>query len=143
MKKLLSVFSASIVAGTICFSCGAPEKIITARCQRVDGHYVVSGKDVREVQTKLSQVLPSLVKLVPHFVAGKSQGFKVYEMREGSVVSSCGFMNNDIVISLNGRELMLPNTPWPFRASTWDFTVLRDDKKIVLHIVRKPDTGDE
>lgn len=47
----------------------------------------------------------SHLRLVPSFVQGKPEGFKVFGIRQGGVVDLLGVKNGDVVTAVNGQSL--------------------------------------
>lgn|GEM_PF-3061310 len=49
------------------------------------------------------------VRIVPAFKGGVSRGFKLFAVRQGSVIEALGFANGDTVLSINGLLLASPD----------------------------------
>ncbi|MCP3169049.1 hypothetical protein [Myxococcus qinghaiensis] len=47
-------------------------------------------------------------RIVPSFKDGKSQGFKLFSIREGSLYDKLGFQNGDVIQRVNGISLDTP-----------------------------------
>ncbi len=86
----------------------ASEEIGTS-VQKVDEfNYVVEKGEVDKVMNNLSQVA-SQARLVPNFKNGKSNGFKIFSIRPGSIFSKLGLKNGDIIQKVNGYEMNSPD----------------------------------
>lgn len=47
-------------------------------------------------------------RVVPWYVDGRSQGFKLFAVRAGSVPAQAGVQNGDVLVGLNGRPVLDP-----------------------------------
>lgn len=71
--------------------------------------YEITSKDplVDALQPKHSEVAMQ-ARIVPSFKDGKSQGFKLFSIREGSLYDKLGFQNGDVIQRVNGISLDTP-----------------------------------
>lgn len=78
------------------------------RIQRLsDSEYMVERAEVDQQLDNLNQLLTQ-VRAVPHFEGGKSTGFRLFAIRQGSLFDQIGLRNGDIVQTINGQEMSDP-----------------------------------
>jgi hypothetical protein len=82
---------------------GKPGPENAHRCVEVGDHYEVPAA----VAEDLGELSMS-IRVVPHFRAGETAGFKLYGIPGDSLPASCGFTNSDVIVSLNGIALTGP-----------------------------------
>ncbi len=74
--------------------------------------------------------LAKTVRLVPSVRNGKSNGFKLYAIRAKGILARLGFLNGDLLMRINGRELSSPEKALEIYAA------LRDATELVVEIER-------
>ncbi|MFY2559023.1 hypothetical protein ACN469_15440 [Corallococcus terminator] len=74
-----------------------------------ENSYEITSKEplVDALQPKHSEVAMQ-ARIVPAFKDGKSQGFKLFSIREGSLYDKLGFQNGDVIQRVNGISLDTP-----------------------------------
>lgn len=70
------------------------------------------------------------LRAVPHFEGGKSVGFRLFAIRQGSLFDQIGLRNGDIIQRINGNEINDPA-----RALSL-FSELRNQSELAVEIVR-------
>jgi general secretion pathway protein C len=91
-KELLLMFQES--KGT--------EKAPTARSARsTESRRTIQREEIQEAVQDLRSVMRD-VRIIPHFTAGKRDGFTVTYVRQGSRLEDLGLMKNDIIVEING-----------------------------------------
>lgn len=55
------------------------------------------------------EALSKQARVIPHYVDGKPQGFKVVGVRPGSLYSQIGVRSGDVLQGVNGEEISSPN----------------------------------
>jgi general secretion pathway protein C len=73
-----------------------------------DNRYVVDRDEVDHSIENLSQVVTQM-RAVPYLKDGKSVGFRVFNIRAGSLFERMGLKNGDIIQSVNGSQLDDPS----------------------------------
>jgi len=66
--------------------------------------YNISRNVVQESLNNLASVM-SQARVEPHIQEGKPEGFRVSQLQSGSLLSSMGFRNGDVIKSVNGRDI--------------------------------------
>jgi general secretion pathway protein C len=66
--------------------------------------YSISRDLVQESLNDLATVM-SKMRVEPYFKGGKPDGFRISQIQSGSLISSMGFQNGDVIKSVNGREI--------------------------------------
>ena len=86
-----------------------------------------------EVDTHLNNfaTLLNQARMVPHFVKGKHQGYKVKAIDKGSLYEKLGLRNNDIITELNGEPLDSPERVMSL------FKQLRNEREFSVKLNRK------
>jgi general secretion pathway protein C len=69
-----------------------------------DTHYEVTEDALRRALERLGD-LGKLAKVVPNFVDGKVDGFRIFRIRDASPFGSLGLRDNDVLRSVNGQPL--------------------------------------
>ncbi|WP_338873429.1 hypothetical protein [Myxococcus stipitatus] len=69
---------------------------------------VATTKSLIEKLAQLDESPALQARIVPAFVEGKSQGFKLFAIRPDSVYDRLGFQNGDIIQRVNGHALDSP-----------------------------------
>ncbi len=76
---------------------------------------------------------------MPFFEGGVSKGFKLYSIRPGSLIASCGLLNGDVITAVNGNEVTSPEKALDAYADVKTagkvtFDVRRGDKTVLLTV---------
>jgi general secretion pathway protein C len=87
---------------------GAPADAAAGIRQVGDNRYVVDRGEVDHSIENLSQVVTQM-RAVPYLKDGKSVGFRVFNIRAGSLFERMGLKNGDIIQAVNGSELDDPS----------------------------------
>jgi general secretion pathway protein C len=66
--------------------------------------YSISRNLVQQSLNNLASVM-SQVRVEPNFSGGRPDGFRLSQMQSGSLLSSMGFQNGDVIKSVNGRNI--------------------------------------
>lgn len=78
------------------------------RIQQVsDNEYHIERAEVDQQLDNMNQLFTQ-IRAVPHFDGGKSTGFRLFAIRQGSVFDQLGLRNGDIIQSVNGQDLSDP-----------------------------------
>lgn len=66
--------------------------------------WAIDRKEVDGALANLSSLITQL-RVVPNLVDGQTQGFKVFNIRPGSVFSQIGLLDGDVIREVNGQQL--------------------------------------
>jgi len=66
--------------------------------------WAIDRKEVDGAMANLSQLITQL-RVVPNLVDGQTQGFKVFNIRPGSLFSQIGLLDGDVIREINGVQL--------------------------------------
>ncbi|WP_338270231.1 type II secretion system protein GspC [Corallococcus caeni] len=91
--------------------------------------YAVPREDVTEALTHLDELMMQ-ARVVPSFRDGRTVGFKLFSIREGSLYSRLGLRNGDVLQRINGLDLDSPDK------ALEAFHTLRDARRVELQIER-------
>lgn len=69
--------------------------------------YLIDEGEIENAITNMSQLF-NQIRVVPHVQDGKTDGFKVFAIRPGSIFESIGLKNGDILQGINGVSLDSP-----------------------------------
>jgi general secretion pathway protein C len=72
-----------------------------------DGTYLVDRREVEHSIENLSTVITKM-RAVPYLKDGESLGFRVFNIRPGSIFERMGLRNGDVIQNVNGTELKDP-----------------------------------
>ena len=78
---------------------------IEARCQESDGQYTFP-----DLETLDASALAYEARVIPHYESGEPVGFKLYSIRDDSLLRSCGFQSADIIRSVNDLAITDPES---------------------------------
>ena len=92
--------------------------------------YVLDRKEVDRLSGDMSQFMTQ-VRVVPNIVRGKASGYKLMNIKKGSLVEGVGLQNGDIIKEINGKPIDKPE------AAFGAYRQLKDDGKFVIEIERK------
>ena len=70
------------------------------------------------------------IRVVPHFADGKPDGFKIFNIRPGSLFASLGMVNGDIIKRVNGLDITGPEQALQM------FQQLRDESQVTVDLER-------
>ncbi len=92
--------------------------------------FVVPQSEIDKILTNFAQVLTQ-ARMVPNITPdNKTAGFKVFQIKSGSIYDKMRMLNNDIIKRVNGQDLD------SFEKATGLFTALRNEKTITIDLVR-------
>lgn len=94
-----------------------------------EGEYLLNSRKVRQSLDNPEKILTD-ARLLPNFVDGKQNGFKITEVINGGLYHSLGLKNNDILLRIN--ELAISNPEVAIQA----MSALRGMNRINLDIIR-------
>lgn len=95
-----------------------------------DTHYQVDRSSIENGLANLDR-LSRDARVVPNFVDGKSNGFKVFGIKRNSAYKTLGLKNNDVITGVNGMDLTSPDKALEV------YSKLQNESSISLDIVRK------
>jgi hypothetical protein len=95
------------------------------RCQDRDGTFVFP-----DLESLDWEALAREARVVPHYADGEALGFKLYSIREDSLLRSCGFQSADIIRTVNDLPLVGPESALEAYAS------LQDVEELIFEIER-------
>ncbi len=95
-----------------------------------DTHYQVERGAIENGLANLDR-LSRDARVVPNFVDGKSNGFKVFGIKRNSAYKTLGLKNNDVITGVNGMELTSPDKALEV------YSKLQNESSISLDVVRK------
>jgi len=72
------------------------------------GKYVVAQSELDSTLTNINQVAMQ-ARIQPNIENGKSNGFKLFSIKPGSIYSKIGLQNGDVVQKINGFEMNSPD----------------------------------
>lgn len=75
--------------------------------QVAENEYHIDRAEVDRQLDNMNQLLTQM-RAVPHFENGKSTGFRLFAIRQGSIFEQLGLRNGDIIQSINGQDLSDP-----------------------------------
>jgi len=88
---------------------GAPAGPGTEGVRRVADHRYELDKQVIESALSNLNTLATQARLVPSFKNGVANGFKLFQIQPGSLYSSIGIENGDVITRINGYEVNSPD----------------------------------
>lgn len=94
-----------------------------------DNSFVLDRREVEGVLQDFNKLLTQ-VRVVPHFSDGKPDGFKIFNIRPGSLFAQLGMVNGDIIKRVNGLEISGPEQALQM------FTQLRDESQVTVDLER-------
>ena len=101
-----------------------------SRIQQVaEGQYVIERSEVDSALDNMNQLFTQ-VRAVPHFEGGKSTGFRLFAIRQGSLFDKIGLKNGDVIQRVNGSELSDPARALAL------FQELRSEREITVDVLR-------
>jgi general secretion pathway protein C len=94
-----------------------------------DNNYVMDRREVEGVLQDFNKLLTQ-IRVVPHFADGEPDGFKVFNIRPGSLFASLGMVNGDIIKRVNGLDITGPEQALQM------FQQLRDENQVTVDLER-------
>ena len=94
-----------------------------------DNNFVMDRREVEGVLQDFNKLLTQ-IRVVPHFADGKPDGFKVFNIRPGSLFASLGMVNGDIIKRVNGLDITGPEQALQM------FQQLRDESQVTVDLER-------
>ncbi len=92
--------------------------------------FIVSESEVARAMENLN-VLATQARIVPSFQNGKSNGFRIYSIKPGSLYQKIGIKNGDILQRVNGLEIDSPEKALEV------YSKLRSEKSITIDVLRR------
>jgi general secretion pathway protein C len=92
--------------------------------------YKISKDFVQNSMNDLPKIM-STVRIRPYIKDGKSQGFQISRIKEGSLLKTMGFEDDDIIQSVNGQDILSPEDAMKL------YNTLKDSSFFSITIVRK------
>jgi type II secretion system protein C len=110
--------------------------------QASENKWIVSREDVLQATENVSKIMSDF-KISPYFSSGKIEGFKIDDIKDGSIASLVGIKKGDIVKKVNGEAIDSPKKIFELyrsidRASAIQLEVDRDGATEVLTYEIKP-----
>jgi general secretion pathway protein C len=72
-----------------------------------DAQYQIDRTEVDSALDNMNQLFTQ-IRAVPHFEGGKSVGFRLFAIRQGSIFDQIGLKNGDVIQRINGSDLSDP-----------------------------------
>jgi general secretion pathway protein C len=94
-----------------------------------DNNYVMDRREVDGFLQDFNKLLTQ-IRVVPHFADGKPNGFKVFNIRPGSLFAQLGMVNGDIIKRVNSLDITGPEQALQM------FTQLRDESRVTVDLER-------
>jgi len=94
-----------------------------------EGKYIVSQSELEKTLTNLNDVAMQ-ARIVPNFEGGKANGFKIFNIKSGSIYERIGLKNGDVIQKINGFEINSPDKAFEV------YQKLKDAKAISVEINR-------
>lgn len=94
-----------------------------------DNSFVMDRREVEGVLQDFNKLLTK-IRVVPHFSDGNPDGFKVFNIRPGSLFASLGMVNGDIIKRVNGLDITGPEQALQM------FQQLRDENQVTVDLER-------
>ena len=92
--------------------------------------YRVERNEVDRTLANLNEVATQ-ARIVPSFKNGKSNGFKLFSIKPGSIYSKIGLQNGDVIQKINGYEMNSADRALEI------YTKLRDATSLVIELQRR------
>lgn len=94
-----------------------------------NNNFVMDRREVEGVLQDFNKLLTQ-IRVVPHFANGKPDGFKIFNIRPGSLFASLGMVNGDIIKRVNGLDITGPEQALQM------FQQLRDESQVTVDLER-------
>jgi general secretion pathway protein C len=94
-----------------------------------ENQYQIDRSEVDAALDNMNQLFTQ-VRAVPHFEGGKSVGFRLFAIRQGSIFDEIGLKNGDVIQQVNGADLSDPAKALAL------FQQLRNEQNLSVNILR-------
>jgi general secretion pathway protein C len=94
-----------------------------------ENEYIVDRAEVDNAFENMSNLFTQ-VRAVPHFEGGRSTGFRLFAIRQGSLFDKIGLKNGDIIQRINDADL---NDPSRALALMQD---MRNEEELTVEVIR-------
>ncbi len=94
-----------------------------------ENSFVMDRREIDGVLQDFNKLLTQ-IRVVPHFADGKPDGFKIFNIRPGSLFASLGMVNGDIIKRVNGLDITGPEQALQM------FQQLRDESQVTVDLER-------
>lgn len=94
-----------------------------------DNQFQIDRSEVDSALDNMNQLFTQ-IRAVPHFEGGKSVGFRLFAIRQGSIFDQIGLMNGDVIQRINGSDLSDPAKALAL------FQQLRNEGSITMDLLR-------
>ncbi len=94
-----------------------------------DNSYIMDRREVEGILQDFNKLLTQ-IRVVPHFADGKPDGFKIFNIRPGSLFAQLGMVNGDIIKRVNGLDITGPEQALQM------FQQLRDESQVTVDLER-------
>jgi len=94
-----------------------------------ENSFVMDRREVEGVLQDFNKLLTQ-IRVVPHFADGNPDGFKIFNIRPGSLFASLGMVNGDIIKRVNGLDITGPEQALQM------FQQLRDESQVTVDLER-------
>jgi general secretion pathway protein C len=98
-----------------------------------ENQYQIDRTEVDSALDNMNQLFTQ-IRAVPHFEGGKSVGFRLFAIRQGSLFDQIGLKNGDVIQQINGADLSDPAKALAL------FQQLRNERDINVQILRNKET---
>ena len=98
-----------------------------------DSQYQIDRSEVDSALDNMNQLFTQ-IRAVPHFEGGKSVGFRLFAIRQGSIFDEIGLKNGDVIQRINGSDLSDPAKALAL------FQQLRSESTINMDYLRNKET---
>jgi len=92
--------------------------------------YIISQDEINKAIDNIN-LLMTQARVVPSFKDGKSNGFRIYSIKPGSLYRKIGIKNGDILQKINENELSSPDKALEL------YTKLRTEKRVAINLLRR------
>ena len=94
-----------------------------------ENQYQIDKSEVDAALDNMNQLFTQ-VRAVPHFEGGRSVGFRLFAIRQGSIFDEIGLKNGDVIQQINGADLSDPAKALAL------FQQLRNEQNLSVNILR-------
>ena len=95
-----------------------------------EGSFKIDQSFVDQTLSDMGQLMRE-ARIVPHFKDGKTDGFKVFNIKSNSLFKTIGIENGDIIQRVNGMDISGPEQGLQI------FETLRNEKDITIDLTRR------
>ena len=103
---------------------------MTGVTKQSETDYIVERAEVDRTLANLNEVATQ-ARIVPSFKNGKSNGFKLFSIKPGSIYSKIGLQNGDVIQKINGYDMNSPDRALEI------YTKLRDATSLTIELQRR------